>query len=1090
MKLVHDGRGAVSNAAASEHHTAAQHSDACRLRAMFDQAEMGILVEDATGSLLYANPALARLLGLDDAAALHAAGSMLGFLDDDERGRWLGYGLARCGGGDAPSHYRVRVRHADGGIRVLHNVVTPMRWEGRIATQGVLVDVSEEVAARERARSAEQCLAQALQSIADGFVLFDADERLVICNGAYRELYPQGLRSRVVAGARFDDLLRACVAEGCFSDAIGQEERWIARRLAEYRNGRGSMEVRRRDGGWHRVQHHRLDDGATIVVCTDISELKAREAALEGSEARFRDYLASSSDWFWETDAAHRFTYLSSRFTELTGIPQSEFIGRFRGEVAPKGADPAVWQRHLEDLRAHRPFRGLRYWTEDRAGVRRHYEVSGVPLFGDDGRFAGYRGTGLDCTAEVQALEARERYQEAIENLSDGYALFDADDRLLAWNSAWVAFATPQAAPTLEAGMRFEDIVRRNVAHGLFPRAAGDPEGWIAQRMRLHRECREPFEIHRDTGNWYQVRERRTPQGGTMVTVGEVTELKRREQALRESEERFRDFAETAADWFFETDAELRFTFVSHRFESLTGIHPESLAGRPFASIAAPAPVEHAPVERVLAAMHARETLEDAEFEGLATLSDGVVHSISARAVFDADGRFAGYRGTGRDITEARKLSRQLAWQASHDELTGLVNRREFELRLARAVASAQGGAARHALCYVDLDQFKVLNDTCGHVAGDELLRRLGRTLKQKVRARDTLARLGGDEFALLLEHCSLEQAAAVAESVRTTVEGFEFAWDGKPFRVGASIGLVPIDGAHGDASQALRAADNACYLAKDGGRNRVHVYMPQDRGIARREGEMHWVARINRALAEDRLTLLAQPIVATPGAQAPESGARHELLLRLRDDDGTLIPPRAFLPAAERYGLANRVDRWVVEHVLGWLDAHRSHLSPDARLCVNLSGQSLNDGEFLAYLDARLRDDAPRARTLCFEVTETAAIANMHNAREFLGTLRSHGCEIALDDFGTGLSSFAYLRDLPVDYLKIDGSFIRGIEHDPVSLSIVRSINEIGHVLGKRTIAEYVENEAVARLVTGLGVDYLQGFGVGMPEPLDALLG
>jgi diguanylate cyclase (GGDEF)-like protein/PAS domain S-box-containing protein len=580
------------------------------------------------------------------------------------------------------------------------------------------------------------------------------------------------------------------------------------------------------------------------------------------------------------------------------------------------------------------------------------------------------------------------------------------------------------------------------------------------------------------------VRERRTPRGDVLQIYNEITELMRREAALRESEERFRGFAETAADWLFELDERLCFTFVSQRFEILTGVSVDSLLGRPFESVVCAMARASEPVTRLLASLRAAEDIDDVEFEGA---SDGaaLIHCVSARPLVK-DGVLEGYRGSGRDVTQARRLSMQLAYQATHDELTGLVNRREFERRLGRVLASANESGEHHALCYLDLDQFKIVNDTCGHAAGDELLRQLGRMLKSQVRSRDTLARLGGDEFALLLEHCSLAQAEIVANGFRAAIEGHEFAWQGKGFRVAASVGLVPIDGTHVCASDALRAADSACYLAKDSGRNRVHIYASNDTQIARREGEMNWVARINKALTEDRFRLHAQPIVA---ADAACRGApRFELLVRMLGDDGTLTAPGAFLPAAERYGLASRIDRWVISHALTFLTCSHHRLPGGSSVNINLSGQSLSDEDFFEYVVTELARHGLPEGQLCFEVTETAAISDLAGARKFMDMVRGHGCHFALDDFGTGLSSFAYLRDLPVDFVKIDGAFIRDIEHDPVAYSMVRSINDIGHVLGKRTIAEYVTSEAAARLLHEMGVDFLQGFGVGHPVPVETL--
>ena len=438
------------------------------------------------------------------------------------------------------------------------------------------------------------------------------------------------------------------------------------------------------------------------------------------------------------------------------------------------------------------------------------------------------------------------------------------------------------------------------------------------------------------------------------------------------------------------------------------------------------------------------------------------------------------------DITEARALSQQLRFQAAHDALTGLVNRREFENRLERALKSAEGGRSEHALCYLDLDQFKIINDTCGHVAGDELLRRLGRVLAQQVRRQDTLARLGGDEFGVLLEHCSMHVAERVANALRRTIEDFRFAWEKQIFGIGVSIGVVPIHSQGQTVSSILSAADAACYAAKDRGRNRIHIYHEGDVDLARRHGEMRWVTRIQTALEENRFELARQPIVSLSGDEG--SDRHYELLLRMRDEDGKIVPPEAFLPAAERYNLSIKLDRWVVREAFRILTRDPVHLENLFLCSINLSGVSLADEDFLIFVTSELASAGLPPRKVCFEITETAAIANLPGAMRFIEVLRRIGCRFALDDFGSGLSSFAYLKSLPVDFLKIDGVFVKDIVDDPIDRELVRSINQIGHVMGKRTIAEFVESAEILSALGEIGVDYAQGFELGKPTLLTKL--
>ena len=435
------------------------------------------------------------------------------------------------------------------------------------------------------------------------------------------------------------------------------------------------------------------------------------------------------------------------------------------------------------------------------------------------------------------------------------------------------------------------------------------------------------------------------------------------------------------------------------------------------------------------------------------------------------------------DITKRKQAEQALSFQATHDALTGLINRSEFERRLGRVLDTSRELGDEHALCYLDLDQFKVINDTCGHLAGDELLCQLGQLLPASVRKRDTLARLGGDEFGVLMEQCTLAQARRVASKVRGAVAEFRFLWKEQVFRIGVSIGLVPITETSGSVANVLSAADSACYAAKDEGRNRVHVHQPGDSRLARRQGEMQWVARIDQALEDQRLQLWSQPIV--PVMTDSGEGEHFELLLRLVDEQGEIVLPGAFLPAAERYGLSTRLDRWVIGAAFDWLKRSPKLLEPLHLCCINLSGKSLADEEFLEFVHEQFEQSQIPAQKICFEVTETATIANMSRAMAFMGTLKARGCRFALDDFGSGLSSFAYLKALPVDYLKIDGAFVKDIVNDEVDLAMVRSINDVAKIMGKRTIAEFVENDAILEKLREIGVDCAQGYGISRPAPI-----
>ncbi|HJU50578.1 MAG TPA: EAL domain-containing protein, partial [Pseudogulbenkiania sp.] len=434
------------------------------------------------------------------------------------------------------------------------------------------------------------------------------------------------------------------------------------------------------------------------------------------------------------------------------------------------------------------------------------------------------------------------------------------------------------------------------------------------------------------------------------------------------------------------------------------------------------------------------------------------------------------------DMTRERLYIDSLSWQASHDALTGLTNRHEFERRLTRLLEAAAGRQQYHVLMYLDLDQFKVVNDTCGHAAGDELLRQVCVLLTQQLREEDTLARLGGDEFGVLLQNCPPEAALLVAEKLRQTVSDLHFSWGGQPFSISASIGVVHISGVPTSLKEVMRAADVACYMAKEKGRNRVQLYAADDAELTTRYGEMEWVHRLRRAQEEDRFRLYAQRIAPLSGSGP--AAPHFELLLRLLDEYGMLVPPNAFIPAAERYNLMVSIDRWVVRTALATLVAQTPPGS-QWTCAINLSGASLGDDDFLDYLRAELMGSGLDPAHICFEVTETSAIANLACATEFMRELRQLGCRFSLDDFGAGMSSFGYLKHLPVDYLKIDGGFVKDMLDDPIDHAMVEVINHIGHVMGKHTIAEFVEHQGILDELKRMGVDYAQGYGVARPLPL-----
>lgn len=574
---------------------------------------------------------------------------------------------------------------------------------------------------------------------------------------------------------------------------------------------------------------------------------------------------------------------------------------------------------------------------------------------------------------------------------------------------------------------------------------------------------------------------------GVTSLAQNITLEKENEQALAEAKERAEVTLHSIGDAVITTDAKGRVEYLNPIAEKLTGWMTDEVRGIQLTEVFnivnefSGEPVLN-PVEKCL---------KEGRIVGLANHTvliskQGEKISIedSAAPIF-LNENIIGVVMVFHDVTKTRELSKRLSWQASHDSLTGLVNRREFDRVLSLLHDDARVHKNQHALLYLDLDQFKVVNDTCGHIAGDELLRQLAVLLEDSIRGSDVLARLGGDEFGLLLDQTTIDKAKFVANNLRETVKKFRFVWEEKTFEIGASIGLAAITELSESASEIMTYADIACYAAKDLGRNRVHVYGVDDAEMNQRHGQMHQVASITQALKEDRFHLYAQEIQSI----SDNKFCHKEMLIRMLDDDGEILTPGSFLPAAERYNLMPEIDRWVIRQCFSALDEMILKSIPEAQRSevlfnINLSGASLNDDSFLEYVLAEAARYSVRCQHICFEITETMAIANLVATRKLIKQLKSKGFLFALDDFGSGVSSFAYLKNLDVDYLKIDGMLVKDIVNDPVSHSMVSAINQIGHVMGIQTIAEFVEDGEILEKLKEIGVDFAQGYGISRPKP------
>ena len=569
--------------------------------------------------------------------------------------------------------------------------------------------------------------------------------------------------------------------------------------------------------------------------------------------------------------------------------------------------------------------------------------------------------------------------------------------------------------------------------------------------------------------------------------VGIAIERKRAETAVFEAKERAQVTLQSIGDAVITTDAEGRIDYMNPVAERLTGWESGEARSQPIGDVVTVIDeVTRGPTESPV-----MRCLREGRILGLAEHTVSVARrgleitiQHSAAPIRDRSGNLAGAVMVFHDISKERRLHRALHYQASHDALTGLINRREFDNRLALAVDAIRADSGcRHALLYLDLDQFKLVNDTCGHPAGDLLLKQITGVLQSRVRGDDTLARLGGDEFGILLQDCSLDQALRVAETLRQAIRDYRFSWQEGVYAVGVSIGVVEITSETPTVANVMSAADVACYAAKDQGRNRVQLYMPDN--VPERHREMHWVSKLTRACDEGRFELFFQPIVPIGGNR--HEGEHFELMLRLRDEAGSLVVPAEFIPAAERYNVMPSIDRWVVGQALDRLAYRGVTGTRPFTVAVNLSGTSLNDERFLEYLIAELGERALPAGAMCFEITETAAIANLGNVVHFMRELKARGCHFALDDFGSGLSSFMYLKTLPVDYLKIDGQFIENVVRDPVDRSMVEAIGQIGRAMGIQTIAERVESREVLDELGRLGIGFAQGYHIAAPKPVSS---
>ncbi len=697
-------------------------------------------------------------------------------------------------------------------------------------------------------------------------------------------------------------------------------------------------------------------------------------------------------------------------------------------------------------------------------------------------RMARLAGIAIKRRQDEERLKSSEaRYRGLFENVVDGVYICSREGEIIAANPALVEMLGYASVEELRAAGRTTILYVNPIdRERVFARL--EAEGVVKNFE---------YRLRRKDGTEIVVLENARAvcdEDGKIVahegTITDITERKRAETRIFEEKERAQVTLQSIGDGVITADAEGRIDYINPVAQDLTGWDMRSAKGMPVSDIMTIVN-EHtrATVENpVIRCLKEGRVITLAEHSVLITRSgDEVPIQDSAAPIRDRIGNIIGSVMVFHDTSKESRLFRQLSYQASHDSLTGLINRSEFENRLVSSFDALKSNPEQsHALLYLDLDQFKVVNDTFGHTAGDELLRQLAETVQQQIRSSDVFARLGGDEFGILLERCSEQKAMDVAEAIRNSVEGYRFEWQDAFTTIRVSIGVVMVTSDVKDVASLMSSADVACYSAKDMGRNQVHLYKGGDASL--RHEEMKWVSRITSAVEEERLELFYQPIIGINDRSGHGRG-HYELLLRMRDESGQIVSPNAFIPSAERYNLMSTLDRWVIHKALAELADTSNEDEARYTLSINLSGTSLSEDRFLEYVVEELGKQRLPKGAICFEITETAAISNLTRVIHFMQELKKLGCKFSLDDFGSGLSSFTYLKNLPVDYLKIDGQFVSNVVDDSVDESMVKAISEVGHAMGIETIAERVETKQVLDKLGLLGVQFAQGYYIARPS-------
>jgi diguanylate cyclase (GGDEF)-like protein/PAS domain S-box-containing protein len=1064
-----------------------------RFRTLSESSPLGVFATDAAGACTYTNARWQAIYGLSEADALGDRWSHT-LHHDDKAAVFAQWQHAAELKQEFDMEFRVR-RH-DGTVRHVRSVARAMLDGDDEVTGyvGSVEDITERLQSRRALDEERVRLAAIIQGTGAGTWEWNVQTGETRFNGRWAE----------IVGATLDELSPTTIqtwVDLAHPEDMARSSVLLQRHFAgETVAYECEARMRHRDGHWVWV----LDSGMVLTRTVegqpewmfgthlDITTRKAQEDRLRKSEELLNRTGALAQVGGWEVDIDSGSIQWSEQTCRIHGVEPgyqprlAEAIDFYAPEVRPiveaavakAMADGTDWDLELPFIQKG----GRRIWVR---AVGHAEFVGGKPM--------RLYGAFQDITLRVQdrlALEAaQQRVTLATEAGGIGVWELNVQTGVLTWDAlTYALYGRPEGSGTDGYALW---------ARHLHPADRSRAELEFKSSLENGADFRSEFRVIWNDGSVHFLRAAGSvtlnASGQALHIVGvnwDVTPLRELANQLAEQHELLHVTLQSIGDAVITTDAQSQVTWLNPAAERMTGWLSSEALGQPLTQVfhIVNEGTRH-PTENPVATCLAQGKIVGLANDTVLISRNGDEFGIedSAAPIRNTTGDVLGGVLVFHDVTEQRRLSGEMSYRATHDALTGLVNRAEFETRLRRTLDKAHEDSSEHAMLYIDLDQFKLVNDACGHSVGDQLLQQVAKLLREAVRARDTLARLGGDEFAVILEHCMSDQAQRVAQQICDRMEEFRFVHEDRRFRIGTSIGLVPLDSRWANTAAAMQAADTSCYAAKEAGRNRVHVWFDTDQAMRTRHGEMQWATRLEQALDEDRFVLYAQRIEALGEGS---TGLHAEVLIRLLDSDDSLIPPGAFLPAAERFHMATRIDLWVLKRAVRQILAMPDVNTLDT-LCINLSGQSVGDRAFHRHAIAALTEAGSAVcRRICLEITETTAVTNMADAAIFIEQVRALGARVALDDFGAGASSFGYLKTLKVDLLKIDGSFIRDVLDDPLDAAAVRCFVDVARVVGVKTVAEFVDRPEVLARVREIGIDYAQGFLLHRPEPIENLFG